>query len=113
MELPQSAYPQPDKTTASPANSLENEKVNDSGPSSDTASSDAVEKSVSDVEDDGEMSTARVLVVWSAIALSNLCVFLDEGIIATAIPQITDQFHSLADVGVSLVSVSAMESFNT
>lgn len=38
-------------------------------------------------------------VVWLAVALSSLCVFLDEGIISTAIPQITDEFHSLADLG--------------
>lgn len=43
----------------------------------------------------------KVLVIWSAIALGVLCTFLDEGIIATAIPRITDDFGSLTDVGVS------------
>ncbi|KAK6225688.1 major facilitator superfamily transporter [Colletotrichum tabaci] len=41
----------------------------------------------------------KVLVIWSAIALGVLCTFLDEGIIATAIPRITDDFGSLTDVG--------------
>ena len=48
-----------------------------------------------------KMSSWKVFLVWFAIALACLCVFLDEGIIATAIPRITDKFHSLADVGVS------------
>ncbi|KAH8693846.1 major facilitator superfamily transporter [Talaromyces proteolyticus] len=45
------------------------------------------------------MSAWEVFLVWFALALSNLCVFLDEGIISTAIPRITDKFHSLGDVG--------------
>lgn len=40
------------------------------------------------------------LLVWGAIALSSFCVFLDEGVIATAIPIITDRFNSLGDIGV-------------
>ncbi|KAK2028471.1 major facilitator superfamily transporter [Colletotrichum zoysiae] len=41
----------------------------------------------------------KVFVIWLAVALGVLCTFLDEGIIATAIPRITDDFGSLADVG--------------
>ncbi|KAK1962684.1 major facilitator superfamily transporter [Colletotrichum sublineola] len=41
----------------------------------------------------------KVFAIWSAVALGVLCTFLDEGIIATAIPRITDDFGSLADVG--------------
>ncbi|OHW89826.1 major facilitator superfamily transporter [Colletotrichum incanum] len=41
----------------------------------------------------------KVFVIWLAIALGVLCTFLDEGIIATAIPRITDDFGSLTDVG--------------
>jgi len=39
-----------------------------------------------------------------ALCLSVFLMALDNTIIATAIPKITDQFHSLADVGVSLSS---------
>lgn len=45
----------------------------------------------------------KIFVIWLAIALGVLCTFLDEGIIATAIPRITDEFGSLTDVGVSPV----------
>ena len=34
-----------------------------------------------------------------ALYLSIFCVALDNTIISTAIPQITDQFHALEDVG--------------
>ncbi|KAI0127292.1 major facilitator superfamily transporter [Xylariales sp. AK1849] len=47
----------------------------------------------------GRMSGMKNLIIWLAIALAVLCTFVDEGIIATAIPRITDQFHSLPDVG--------------
>ena len=49
------------------------------------------------------MSSAKIMGIWLCIACGVLCTFLDEGIIATAIPQITDDFHSLGDVGVSLL----------
>ncbi|TEA12278.1 Aspyridones efflux protein [Colletotrichum sidae] len=41
----------------------------------------------------------KVFLIWLAISLGVLCTFLDEGIIATAIPRITDDFGSLRDVG--------------
>lgn len=34
-----------------------------------------------------------------ALCIATLCVALDNTIIATAIPRITDEFHSLSDVG--------------
>jgi len=49
------------------------------------------------------MSKAKAFGVWIAIMCGVACPFLDEGIISTAIPQITDQFGSLADVGVSFL----------
>jgi len=58
-------------------------------------------KSSMEVADVNSMSAAKAFLIWLSIALVNLCVFLDEGIIATAIPQITDEFSSLSDVGVS------------
>ncbi|KAH8901413.1 major facilitator superfamily transporter [Thozetella sp. PMI_491] len=45
------------------------------------------------------MSATKAFAIWCAIALSAFGIFLDEGIISTAIPQITDDFQSLADVG--------------
>lgn len=43
----------------------------------------------------------KAFLIWLAISFGVLCTFLDEGIIATAIPRITDDFGSLKDVGVS------------
>ena len=48
------------------------------------------------------MSTGRVVAIWLSTVCGIMCTFLDEGIIATAIPQITDEFGSLGDVGVRL-----------
>ncbi|KAK2616555.1 hypothetical protein QQS21_000598 [Conoideocrella luteorostrata] len=45
------------------------------------------------------MSSLRIVGVWLAISCGVACTFLDEGIIATAIPRITDEFRSLSDVG--------------
>lgn len=70
----------------------------------DNSSLNNVEQSNCQNQDDPgnpKMSTFRILVVWLSIALGALCVFLDEAIIATATPQITDHFNSLVDVGVS------------
>lgn len=47
-----------------------------------------------------ELPGWKVILIWFSISCAALCTFLDEGIIATAIPRITDQFHSLPDVGV-------------
>ena len=38
-------------------------------------------------------------VIMFALCLSVFCVALDNTIIATAIPRITDQFHALRDIG--------------
>lgn len=51
--------------------------------------------------------SARIFAVWLSIVCGVLCTYLDEGIIATAIPQITDQFSSLDDVGVSLTTLDS------
>lgn len=53
-----------------------------------------------------EASALKNLIVWAAIALSSFCVFLDEGIISTAIPVITDRFDSLGDIGVHITTSS-------
>lgn len=43
-------------------------------------------------------TTAKLILILSAAALSIFLVALDTSIISTAIPQITDDFHSLDDV---------------
>lgn len=42
---------------------------------------------------------AKLAVITLALCLSVFCMALDNTIIATAIPRITDQFHSVGDVG--------------
>ena len=44
-------------------------------------------------------STSKLLVINIASCIGVFCVALDNTIIATAIPRITDQFHALDDVG--------------
>ncbi|PWY88166.1 putative efflux pump antibiotic resistance protein [Aspergillus heteromorphus CBS 117.55] len=44
-------------------------------------------------------SFRQSLLVTISLCLTLLCVSLDETVLATAIPRITDQFHSLNDVG--------------
>lgn len=43
-------------------------------------------------------TTAKLVLILTAAALSIFLVALDTSIISTAIPQITDDFHSLDDV---------------
>ncbi|KAJ3956371.1 hypothetical protein N0V92_007076 [Colletotrichum tropicale] len=47
----------------------------------------------------GDLPGWKAFLIWLAISFGVLCTFLDEGIIATAIPRITDDFGSLKDVG--------------
>lgn len=51
-----------------------------------------------------DMSRKRVFAIWLSIIFGVLCTFLDEGIISTAIPRITDEFQSLGDIGVRLLA---------
>ncbi len=50
------------------------------------------------------MSNIKVFGIWFAIVCGVACPFLDEAIIAAAVPQITDHFNSLSDTGVSSYS---------
>lgn len=53
-----------------------------------------------DDEDDTEYPTAWKLgLITTALCLSVFCMALDNTIIATAIPKITDQFKAINDVG--------------
>ncbi|KAF2112411.1 MFS transporter [Lophiotrema nucula] len=56
--------------------------------------------SASDEEDDFEYPKAwKLTIITIALCLSVFCMALDNTIIATAIPRITDQFKALNDVG--------------
>ncbi|GAW16646.1 hypothetical protein ANO14919_060820 [Xylariales sp. No.14919] len=47
----------------------------------------------------GHLSGIRLIVNMISVVLASFLVLLDNSIVSTAIPQITDEFHSLADVG--------------
>lgn len=49
------------------------------------------------------LSAAREFGLWLAIICSVVCPFLDETIVATAIPEITNDFGALGDAGVGPV----------
>lgn len=53
------------------------------------------------VEDDGEVYPAgfRLLYLFLALILCMLLAVIDMTITATAVPHITDEFHSLDDIG--------------
>ncbi|KYK54409.1 major facilitator superfamily transporter [Drechmeria coniospora] len=65
----------------------------------DSASDKSQDGAVQLSKEIDNMSMARVTVIWLSVVCGVMCTFLDEGIIATAIPQITDEFRSLGDVG--------------
>ena len=74
-------------TPAEPKSSLEKEQAKDKVVSSDD-------------DDDFEYPTKwRLAAITTALCLSVFCMALDNTIIATAIPRITDQFKALNDVG--------------
>lgn len=58
-------------------------------------------------------STKKVIVIMIALYMSIFLVALDRTIIGTAIPQITDDFHSLGDVGWYGRSVTTPLTFTT
>jgi hypothetical protein len=45
------------------------------------------------------LSGVKLFSVISGMTLASFLVLLDSSILATAVPKITSQFHSLADVG--------------
>ncbi|KAJ6125185.1 hypothetical protein N7471_012502 [Penicillium samsonianum] len=53
-----------------------------------------------DQESDPEYATPlRLIIIMATLSLSTLIAALDLGIVATAIPQITSDFHALSDIG--------------
>ena len=71
---------------------------------SETHSEPIDEKHKEDIhQNDGEVteypSKAKLTIITIALCLAVFLMALDNAIIATAIPRITEQFHSLTDVG--------------
>ncbi|KAM7200321.1 major facilitator superfamily transporter [Naviculisporaceae sp. PSN 640] len=46
-----------------------------------------------------EVNEIRAFLIWASIVCAAICPFLDEGIVATAIPEITNDFKSLHHIG--------------
>lgn len=76
----QSTIPQSPEEITSPVNATSNEGAEN-------------------VDNDGDYPTGVRLTVIVALVLAMLLAVMDMTILATAIPHITDQFHSLDDVG--------------
>ncbi|KAI3327596.1 MFS general substrate transporter [Xylariaceae sp. AK1471] len=72
----------------------------DSQAQSMSANEDAAENHESkSSQPEYETPFAKVLIVLGSLTLASVLIFLDSSIISTAIPSITDEFHSLKDVG--------------
>ncbi|KAI1088430.1 putative efflux pump antibiotic resistance protein [Rostrohypoxylon terebratum] len=59
----------------------------------------SVEEATAKVDHDTYPNNQKRVVIMGALYLASFLVTLDQNIISTAIPRITDQFHSLDDVG--------------
>jgi hypothetical protein len=66
------------------------------------ASSDDIEKPADNPTADDEIqypTGARIVLILSALCAAVFLVALDQTIISTAIPKITDEFNSIGDIG--------------
>ncbi|KAK8055192.1 MFS general substrate transporter [Apiospora rasikravindrae] len=91
---------------------IENEKpASDSHPEDESANSIPQEEPPAATYPSG----LKLAIVIVGLQLSTLCVALDNTILATAIPRITDEFHALDDVGwygsAYLLTLSAFQLF--
>jgi hypothetical protein len=94
-----------DKETSSAE--IEKQSVRDSLKAGDTASStlDETPKDIGKNEGEAEEDTSdyptgfKLVTLIIALCLAVFLVALDQTIIATAIPKITDHFNSIADIG--------------
>lgn len=66
-----------------------------------TSMSDTVAKAESPPPSPAAPGQLSFVALFSALCLAVLCQALDNTILATAIPKITDDFNSLADIGYS------------
>ncbi|KAM5465208.1 hypothetical protein MferCBS49748_005148 [Microsporum ferrugineum] len=86
------------KDADQPAASPEVEKKESSDVSSQPAEDKTREKKAEE-EDDGSYTTgARLVIIMVAVLMSLFLVALDRTIIATAVPEIANQFHALDDI---------------
>ncbi|OBT98229.1 hypothetical protein VE01_03813 [Pseudogymnoascus verrucosus] len=90
-----------DLGTASENNNLDDKPLEANLKSEGEAvvSSEAVETTPKEDEIADYPHGTRLVIITIALCLSVLCFSLDNTIIATAIPRITDEFHALDDVG--------------
>lgn len=86
---------------------VEKQSVHNSLKAGDTASStlDETSKDIGKITDEAEEDTSdyptgfKLVTLIIALCLAVFLVALDQTIIATAIPKITDHFNSIADIG--------------
>jgi len=67
--------------------------------SKDNEDSKGIEKAGEDRDTQPKKSPLQLALLFVALSLAVLCQALDNTIITTAIPSITDEFNSLNDVG--------------
>ena len=81
--------------------SVSSDAINDTKPgNSDTEAAAAVVDPSNDEEKDQYLPMGpRLILIVASLMLAVFCMALDNTIIAVAIPQITDDFHALNDVG--------------
>ncbi|PNS17717.1 hypothetical protein CAC42_3112 [Sphaceloma murrayae] len=93
-----------DKPTGdmSESNSLQDEKVNEKSQNVTEPRDKADQPSDDEEEDDSDVQYPKAfkkLLITLSLCFSIFCLALDNTILATAIPKITDQFKSINDVG--------------
>ena len=80
--------------------SVSSDAINDTKPSkNDTEAAAVVDPSNGEEKDEYLPMGPRLILIVASLMLAVFCMALDNTIIAVAIPQITDDFHALNDVG--------------
>ena len=80
--------------------SVSSDTINDTKPgNNDTEAAAVVNASNEEEEDEYLPMGPRLILIVASLMLAVFCMALDNTIIAVAIPQITDDFHALNDVG--------------
>ena len=101
-------------SSPSPAPSVKNEQQHGEPVLKKVASAKEAQAELTKIMTSGEgieyPTGVKLGLISMALCLSVFLMALDNSIIATAIPKITDQFHSLPDVGVSLCEFSTIGS---
>ena len=80
--------------------SVSSDAINDTKPgNNDTEAAAVVDPSNGEEKDEYLPMGPRLILIVASLMLAVFCMALDNTIIAVAIPQITDDFHALNDVG--------------